>query len=131
MFITIQAKSQLPLYEQVVQQVKELVAKGILKEGEQLPSVRELAGQIVLNPNTVSKAYKELERQGVIMTLRGKGTFIAESSNRLVDPGKRDLIKEQLLRLVIEANYASITKNEFLTWVEAEYRALEGQKDEN
>jgi GntR family transcriptional regulator len=129
MFLTINPKSQTPLYEQIVQQVKELIAKGILEEGEQLPSVRELAAQIVMNPNTVSKAYKELERQDVIVTVRGKGTFVAQASERTIDPRQRKIIQDQLNRLVVEANYANITKAEMIEWVEKEFKALGGTRD--
>ncbi|HEY8448953.1 MAG TPA: GntR family transcriptional regulator, partial [Bacillota bacterium] len=72
------ARKNLPIYEQVIRRVKELYLLGVLRPGDRLPSVRELAAQIVANPNTVSKAYQELERQGVIETRPGKGTFIAE-----------------------------------------------------
>ncbi|MEC2070558.1 GntR family transcriptional regulator [Alkalihalophilus marmarensis] len=129
MLITINPKSQKPLYEQIVQQIKELVAKGILEEEEQLPSVRDLAAQIVMNPNTVSKAYKELERQGVIVTIRGKGTFVAEQSLREVDPKERQKIQEQLRQLVIEANYANVGKSEMIKWIENEFEALGGSRD--
>ncbi|WP_100372471.1 GntR family transcriptional regulator [Bacillus sp. FJAT-45037] len=131
MYISINPKSKTPLYEQIVQQVKELVAKDLMEEGEQLPSVRELAAQIVMNPNTVSKAYKELERQGVIVTLRGKGTFVAEQAERHIDPRQRIKVKEQLQQLVIEANYAGVTKTEISEWLEAEFKALEGSSDAN
>ncbi|WP_100406832.1 GntR family transcriptional regulator [Bacillus solitudinis] len=130
MFITIQTASQVPLYEQVVEQVKELVAKGIIEEGEKLPSVRDLSSQIVLNPNTVSKAYKELERQGVIITLRGKGTFVADASKRMSDPRKREAVKKQIQKLVIEANYADVSKEKFVNWVNKEFQALEGKKSD-
>ncbi|WEG18090.1 GntR family transcriptional regulator [Alkalihalophilus pseudofirmus] len=129
MLITINPKSQKPLYEQIVQQIKELVAKGILEEEEQLPSVRDLAAQIVMNPNTVSKAYKELERQGVIVTIRGKGTFVAEQSLREVDPKERQKIQEQLRQLVIEANYANVGRTEMIEWIEKEFEALGGSRD--
>ncbi|WP_368504726.1 GntR family transcriptional regulator [Alkalihalophilus sp. As8PL] len=128
MFLTINSKSQTPLYEQIVQQVKELIAKGILEEGEQLPSVRELAAQIVMNPNTVSKAYKELERQDVIVTVRGKGTFVAQASERAIDPRQRKIIQDQLNKLVVEANYANVTKEEMIEWVEKEFKALGGTR---
>ncbi len=68
--IQIDPRSSTPIYEQIIQQLKELCLKGIMKPGDKLPSVRELATIIIANPNTVSKAYKELERDGVIETLR-------------------------------------------------------------
>lgn len=68
--IQIDPRSSTPIYEQIIQQMKELCLKGIIKPGDKLPSVRELATIIIANPNTVSKAYKELEREGIIETLR-------------------------------------------------------------
>ncbi|NEU30761.1 GntR family transcriptional regulator [bacterium LRH843] len=126
MFIRINPKSTTPLYEQIIEQVKEAIVKGIVEEGEKLPSVRDLASQIVLNPNTVSKAYKELERAGVIVTIRGKGTFVAEKEERFDDPREREVIKRQLKRLVIEASYVGVTKEKMVAWVEEEFRILEG-----
>ncbi|MBW5766992.1 GntR family transcriptional regulator, partial [Listeria monocytogenes] len=64
---TINTKSQLPIYEQIVQKIKEQVVKGVLQEGEKILSIREFASRIGVNPNTVSKAYQELERQEVII----------------------------------------------------------------
>lgn len=80
MFI-IDGRSAKPIYEQIVDQVKEQLLKGILKSGDQLPSVRQLAGMLTINPNTVSKAYQELERQKVIETIRGRGDICLCSSN--------------------------------------------------
>ncbi|MET3504710.1 GntR family transcriptional regulator [Halalkalibacter oceani] len=126
MYIQINQRSTTPLYEQLTQQIKELVAKGILQEGEQLPSVRELASQVVINPNTVSKAYKELERQGVIVTLRGKGTFVAAREDYVVDPKQQERIKQQIQQLVIEATYAGIQEKTFAGWVREEYTKVGG-----
>lgn len=128
MYIQINQRSTTPLYEQLTQQMKELIAKGILQEGEQLPSVRELASQVVINPNTVSKAYKELERQGVIVTLRGKGTFVAAREDYIVDPKQHERIKEQIQQLVIEATYAGIREKTFAGWVREEYAKVEGKE---
>ncbi len=131
MFIQIEPKSTTPLYEQVVEQIKEQIAKGIVEEGEQLPSVRELATHIVINPNTVSKAYKELERNGVIITVRGKGTFVAPQDERFFDPRVKEKVKEQLKRLVIEATYARITKEMMIAWIEEEFQQIGGEKIED
>lgn len=85
---TINTKSQLPIYEQIVQKIKEQVVKGILQEGEKILSIREFASRIGVNPNTVSKAYQELERQEVIVTVKGKGTFIANQQDKVSSPKK-------------------------------------------
>lgn len=81
----IDLKSNLPLYEQIINQVKEYILKGYFKPGDALPSVRKLSTLIDVNPNTISKAYQELERQQVIVTVRGKGTFISNEPNKKID----------------------------------------------
>lgn len=70
-------KSNKSVYEQVIDKIKELVMTGVLSEGDKLPSVRELSRQLTINPNTVQKAFKELERDGYIYTVSGKGTFVS------------------------------------------------------
>ncbi len=72
------------IYEQIVTQVEENVLSGLLKAGEQLPSVRVLSLELALNPNTVSKAYTELERRGIICTVVGKGCFISEKAVSII-----------------------------------------------
>ena len=82
-------KSRKSIYEQVIDNLKELIMTETLAAGEKLPSVRELSKQITVNPNTVQKAYRELERQGYIYTTSGVGTFVADTSQIQADP--RDL----------------------------------------
>ena len=66
-----------PLYEQIKEKIRELIICGALKSGEQIPSVREMAGDMAINPNTIQKAYKELEGEGFIVVMRGRGYFVA------------------------------------------------------
>lgn len=73
----IDLQSRVPIYEQLYKKTVELVMKGILKENAQMPSVRSLAKELGVNPNTVAKAYQELERNGIINSLTGRGSFIA------------------------------------------------------
>ncbi|MCY8402226.1 GntR family transcriptional regulator [Bacillus haynesii] len=115
--IQIDPRSSTPIYEQIIQQMKELCLKGIIKPGVKLPSVRELATIIIANPNTVSKAYKELEREGIIETLRGRGTYISENAKVTLDEGKIAMIKEQLKQLIIDAHYAGIDTKKLQEWM--------------
>lgn len=80
----INSSSRTPIYEQLYNKIIELVMKGILKEDEQIPSVRALAKELGVNPNTVQKAYQELERNGIIYSLTGRGNFIAPLNPELV-----------------------------------------------
>src|SRR6476469_10018310 len=73
-------RSRQPIYEQLVDKLKELIISEVLKPDEQLPSVRTLAGQLTINPNTIQKAYRELETQGYIYSVKGKGSFVKPTS---------------------------------------------------
>ncbi len=90
MMIHIQPGDDLPIYRQIMRQVTEAVAGGRMKVGDKLPSQRELAEQLVISHLTVKKAYDELEREGVIETRRGRGTFVAESAQL---PGKAERLE--------------------------------------
>ncbi|HAO5824064.1 TPA: GntR family transcriptional regulator [Listeria monocytogenes] len=109
---TINAKSQLPIYEQIVQKIKEQVVKGILQEGEKILSIREFASRIGVNPNTVSKAYQELERQEVIVTVKGKGTFIANQKDKVSSPKKLAETKIKLKETILDLVYLGINVEE-------------------
>ncbi|WP_216828191.1 GntR family transcriptional regulator [Alkalihalobacterium elongatum] len=130
MLLRIDPKSNVPLYEQIIMQIKELRAKGIILANEKLPSVRELSSQIVINPNTVSKAYKELERQGIIVTIRGKGTFVAEGENIEASEKEREKMKKSLEQLVIDSVYLGITKEELQQWIDDLYKVIGGESDD-
>jgi len=112
--LRVDPRSSTPIYEQIEFGIKELILKGALKQGEKLPSVRELSSVLTINPNTISKAYGELEREGVIETLRGKGTFITSNYKGKVDERKMEYISGELKKLVLEASYGGISKEEFI-----------------
>ncbi|HBM3755355.1 TPA: GntR family transcriptional regulator [Listeria monocytogenes] len=109
---TINTKSQLPIYEQIVQKIKEQVVKGILQEGEKILSIREFASRIGVNPNTVSKAYQELERQEVIVTVKGTGTFIANQQDKVSSPKKLAETKIKLKETILDLVYLGINVEE-------------------
>ncbi len=78
--ILLDYKDRRPIYEQVVSKLEELMLLGAMKENEPLPSVRSLAMELSINPNTIQRAYVELERQGYIYTVKGKGSFVADNT---------------------------------------------------
>jgi GntR family transcriptional regulator len=127
--IQINDRSLLPIYEQVVNQTKELIIKGILREGDKIPSVRELSATLLVNPNTIAKSYQELERQGVISTVRGKGTFVCKPASA---PGmereRSEQLREELKRLIVEARHLGITKMNFKEWIQEEVETYWGEK---
>ncbi len=99
-----------PIYEQIVENFKLQMYKGILQADEQMPSVRSLAMELSTNPNTVQKAYTELERQGFIYTVKGKGNFVKENSS-LLDNRKNELI-DKIIRLIKDAEEIGISIEE-------------------
>jgi GntR family transcriptional regulator len=112
MLISLDASSPMPIYGQLVEQIKWLVSSGQLKPGEQLATVRQLAVELRINPNTVARAYGELEREGVIATQQGRGTFVLAEPR--VTPGSdREERLERLVRAaVVEASAFGYTPEE-------------------
>lgn len=106
-------RSRLPIYEQLVEKLKEAIISEVLKTDEQLPSVRILAQQLTINPNTIQKAYRELERQGYIYSLPGKGSFVASLAYHKNDE-KLAKLKEELIKLLSEAMYLGMKHEEIL-----------------
>lgn len=118
-----------PVYEQIIRRIKMLCLQGVLQPGDKLPSVRELAGMIVANPNTVSKAYQVLEREGVIETRPGKGTFVAAGADvRVEDPKRAAELQRRVADLVLDAHYAGIDADRLKTWIDAEYERWGGRR---
>lgn len=112
--ITVDLRDRKQLYEQLVDNIKNLILTSELKADEKLPSVRSLARELGINPNTIQKAYSELERCGVILTLPGRGSIVVAQ----VEDLKREqlaALTEKLTQLAYEAKNAGITGEEFIT----------------
>lgn len=116
MWFQIDPASGTPIYLQLVDQVKQAVAGGVLKTGQRLPATRDLAIELAVNPNTIVKAYQALEREGVIELPRGKGAFVAA---RTVSGGKEriSMLKPTVDRLVAEAYRLGLSESEVLSIV--------------
>lgn len=89
---SIDFQTRMPIYEQIVNQVEKYIALGLLKANEQLPSVRQVAFDLGINPNTIQRAYAELERKGVIVSVVGKGTFVSDKTDEVVKDKIDDII---------------------------------------
>lgn len=100
--VVLDYKSSKPIYEQIIEQIKFNVMKQYLKPGDAIPSVRKLALELKITPGTVSKAYQELERQQIIETIRGKGTFIANEIVLKPDEAKLQAVKKILQTELME-----------------------------
>ncbi len=117
--ITLDYADRRPIYEQVIEKMKDLILLGVLETDSQLPSVRELAMDLSINPNTVQRAYAELERQGVIYCIKGRGNFVAGTQNLMAQHTQE--IKNELLELVKKAKKADISEGEFTELVKQFY----------
>jgi GntR family transcriptional regulator len=118
MQIQIQAQGGVPIYLQVMQQIKYLVASGRLQPGDELPSIRTLAEQLIVNPNTIARAYRELETAGVVEKRRTAGTFVAEAGSPLARKERLRLLRQRVDQLLVEAFQMGFALDEVLKLVE-------------
>src|SRR5215475_10117619 len=117
MLIQINFKSGMPVYLQVVDQIKAAAASGALQSGEALPSIRPLAEELRVNRNTIAKAYNELENQGVIETIPGKGCFVKSNNSPLKKEVRRKLLTEEIDQVIVQAHHLQVPPAEFLSMV--------------
>lgn len=106
-------RSRVPIYEQLVEKIKELIIGEVLKTDEQLPSVRILSKELTINPNTIQKAYRELESQGYVYSIPGKGNFVAPVMHNKNNEKLADL-KEVLVKTISEAMYLGMSSEEII-----------------
>jgi len=122
-------KSGKAVYLQVVDQIKAAAATGAVQPGEALPSIRPLAEELRINRNTIAKAYAELERQGVITTMAGKGCFVSANNSPYKKDVRRKLLTEVVDAAVIQAHHLQVDRDEFLKLVEDRLRRIEEQRE--
>lgn len=128
MHFKINFKSALPVYHQLVDQVKNAVASGQISPGTPLPSIRPLSQELRINRNTVAKAYAELERQSVIETRAGKGCFIAEQASPLRKEVRIKMLTESIDALLVEAHHLQINEAQLRTLFEKRLKSLAKKK---
>lgn len=119
--ISIDYRDRKLIYEQLTDNVKELILRGDMKKDDFLPSVRALARELGINPNTIQKAYNELEHQGIIATLPGRGSIITKDASELADSGKRAL-RTELLPAAERALTLGMTEEEFAEMARGAFR---------
>lgn len=122
-------RSRKPIYEQLVDKLKELIIHEVYQADQQLPSVRVLAQELTINPNTIQKAYNALENQGYIYSIPGKGKFVAPQSEATNDE-KVKKMKQDLVKLLSEALYLGIDKQELLSLITLAEQAVKGGEKE-
>ncbi len=112
MIDSIDPKSALPIYRQITDGIRRGVAAGRLAPGDRLPSVRELAARLLVNPNTVAKVYRDLERDGLLETRRGDGTYVSAGAASMAEEERRKLVAEQLRLLAQEVRAFGLTDDD-------------------
>lgn len=117
MLVHVHPSSGLPLYLQIEQQLKHAVASGALQQGDCLWSVRKLATHLGVNPNTVARAYQNLERQGLIRTVTGGGTFVADHLPGLLKAEKVRRLEPLAMQVAVEGTQLRLSRTEILTVV--------------
>jgi GntR family transcriptional regulator len=129
MRVLINFKSGKPVYLQVVDQVKAAVASGGLRAGETLPGIRPLAESLRVNRNTIAKAYGELESQGVIATVPGKGCTVRGGSSPYRKDVRLELLRQEVDAAVVQAHHLQVNRAEFLRLAESRFDVFEQQRD--
>ena len=125
MLIQLNFKSGKPVYLQVVDQVKSAAASGALRTGEPLPSIRPLAEQLRINRNTVAKAYAELEGQGVIETIAGRGCFLKENHSPFRKDVRLKMVAEEIDAAIVQAHHLRVEEGEFIDLVKERLEGFE------
>lgn len=129
MFISLHPSSGVPVYRQVLQQMRERILSGQLARGEQLPSVRELSAMVGINPLTAAKVYQFLEAEGLVETRRGQGTFVAGVTRKMSAASRRAEIEPALRQLVAEAIHLGIGEEELQRLVATTFESIKsGEK---
>ena len=128
MFIQLDFKSGKPVYLQVVDQVKAAAASGAVQPGEPLPSIRPLAEQLRLNRNTVAKAYAELESQGIIETVAGRGCFLKENGSPFREEVRQQMLAAEIDAAVVQAHHLRVGREEFLRVAQQRFDAFEEKR---
>jgi GntR family transcriptional regulator len=124
MLIHVNASSGVPIYLQIETQVKNAVAAGALKKGEALPSVRKLAVELRVNPNTVARAYQELEREGVIGTVPGGRSYVAGHTPRFLKSEKLRRLQPYARQIAVEGTQLGLDEREIMEMVQEELEKL-------
>ncbi|EMI53170.1 transcriptional regulator, GntR family [Rhodopirellula sallentina SM41] len=126
MFFTVDPSNGVPIYSQIVRQVKFAVAERTLRPGQLLPSVRQLSQQLAVNPNTVARAFQELQSEGVIETLRGRGVVVCKGAVERCRKQRQSILAERLSAVLTEALQAGLSPEEVRKLVDKQLRSLEG-----
>lgn len=130
MNLTVDFNDKLPIYQQIVNQVIFHIVSGELHPGDEVPSVRKLAEALVINPNTIVKAYYNLEMTGIVEKRRGMGTYVTEKASDIAKSMSKSIIQGSIDSLLLEANTLQIPINELTVMIEKRAQELKGGSNE-
>lgn len=126
MFFSIDADNGVAIYEQIVRQVKFAVANGVLVPGQLLPSVRTLAVKLAINPNTVAKAFQQLQADGVVVPLRGRGLAVQSEAVQSCRVARREILEDRIRTAIAEALHGGLSTKQVRRLVLDQIQALDG-----
>ncbi len=129
MELHISTSDGVPIYQQIVNQIKYLVASGRLKPGDELSPIRVLAGQLLVNPNTVARAYRELEVAGIVEKRRTAGTYVSDQGSPLARRERVKILAQRIDALLAEASQVGISFDEVARLVEQRHAAMQSMRD--
>jgi GntR family transcriptional regulator len=125
--VDLNAANDQPIYGQIADRVKFAVAEGVLRPGELVPSVRELSKQLVVNPNTVARAYRDLQTEGLLESVRGMGLQVAEGAADRCRAARRDMVRQRLRHAIDEARQSKMDPAEIETILREEWARASGK----
>ncbi len=124
MFFSIDPNNGIAIYEQIVRQVKFAIAEDSLRPGHMLPSVRTLSVQLALNPNTIARAYQQLQSEGILSALRGRGLVVCQGATRVCRDERRSIIADRIRSVLTEALHGGLSTSEIEELVRKQLKQL-------
>lgn len=130
MFFSIDSANGIPIYEQLIRQVKLAVADGVIAGGQMVPSVRQLANELAINPNTIQRAYQQLQADRVLESVRGRGLVVRRDAVARCTKARNTLVGESLTRLLSDALSGGMTPDELRELFESELQRQTGRLEQ-
>ena len=123
----INTASKVPIYRQLAEQIRSAIARGDLQPDEQLPSVRQLSKDVVVNPNTIARAYAELEHAGIVTKRHGSGTYVSDNGSPLKRAERLRILAQRADALVVEAQHLEIELSEVIDLIRERHKAMQSK----
>ncbi|MEK7434819.1 MAG: GntR family transcriptional regulator [Cyanobacteriota bacterium] len=131
MYLQINPNSGIPVYLQIIEQIKHAISIGVFEVGKSIPTIREIALQLCVNPNTVAKAIRELEREGFLKTYVGKGSFVTENSTNINKNDKEVKIMQLIEKCVKDAKWIGLDKDVFIKYINENWEKILSEGEQN